>query len=109
VIYVKTPTYRLSVSSVIVVTSSGYVVPASRKLPSKRLEMMDMKEEIITYKGRKLKVIEVETDGKSQEELEFEKWSDSKYCLEAVKRNGYALSYVKEQTIFKKCLKIINN
>ena len=25
-------------------------------------------------------------------------WNNPKYCLEAVKQNGYALGYVKEQT-----------
>ena len=25
-------------------------------------------------------------------------WNDPKYCLEAVKQNGHALEYVKEQT-----------
>ena len=25
-------------------------------------------------------------------------WNDPKYCLEAVKRNGHALEFVKEQT-----------
>ena len=28
----------------------------------------------------------------------FEKWYNPELCLEAVKRNGYALRYVKEQT-----------
>ena len=28
----------------------------------------------------------------------FNRWSDPAYCLEAVKQNGYALKYVKEQT-----------
>ena len=28
----------------------------------------------------------------------IEDWNDSEYCLEAVKRDGYALEYVKEQT-----------
>ena len=35
---------------------------------------------------------------KSNEEIEFEEWSDEKFCLEAVKNDGYALGYVKEQT-----------
>ena len=55
------------------------------------------KEEIVVHEGRKLRVIEVLDEGKSNEECEFEKWSDRKYCLEAVKRNGDALMYVKEQ------------
>ena len=28
----------------------------------------------------------------------IEDWNDPEYCLEAVKQNGYALQYVKEQT-----------
>ena len=28
----------------------------------------------------------------------IEDWNDPKYCLEAVKRDGYSLAYVKEQT-----------
>ncbi len=57
-----------------------------------------MKEEIIIHEGRKLKVVEVITDGKSQEEMEFEQWSDKKYCLKAVEEDGYTLRYVKEQS-----------
>jgi len=59
--------------------------------------MKKQKEEIIVHEGRKLKVVEVIEEGKTSEEIEFEKWSDKKYCLEAVKKNGYALGYVKEQ------------
>ena len=88
-----------------------------------------MKEEIIVHEGRKLKVIAVIEDGKSQEEIFYEQYSDKKYCLEAIKRNGdalryvkdqtkeicleavkrdgYALRYVKDQTTFKECLKVI--
>ena len=29
---------------------------------------------------------------------EFKKWGDEKYCIEKVKKNGYALRYVKNQT-----------
>ena len=29
---------------------------------------------------------------------EFELWSNEKHCLEAVKRNGYSLQYVKDQS-----------
>ena len=57
-----------------------------------------MKEEIIVHNGRKLKVVEVLEEGKSQEEIEFEQWSDEKYCLKAVEQDGYSLRYVKEQT-----------
>jgi len=37
-------------------------------------------------------------EGKTEDEIFFEKWSDEQYCLEAVKQDGYALMYVKEQT-----------
>jgi hypothetical protein len=60
----------------------------------------------MTKKDKKIKIkIEEKSKGKSQEEIEFEQWSDEKYCLEAVKRNGYALSYVKEKKLFLKILK----
>ena len=55
-------------------------------------------EEIVVHDGRKLKVVEGIEEGKTQEEIEFERWSDKKYCLKAVKRDGDALRYVKEQT-----------
>src|SRR4030043_204907 len=29
---------------------------------------------------------------------EYEKWYDEKYCLEAVKSDGYSLRYVRDQT-----------
>ena len=34
----------------------------------------------------------------SKEEIEFEQWSEEKFCLKAVERNGDALQYVKDQT-----------
>ena len=34
----------------------------------------------------------------TDEILFFEKWSDKKQCLEAVKEDGYSLRYVNEQT-----------
>ena len=40
------------------------------------------------------KEIEEKNKGKSQEEIFFEQWSDKKYCMEAVKQNGYSLQYV---------------
>lgn len=49
--------------------------------------MKKCNEEIIVYNGRKLRVIEVIEKGKSQEEIDFELWSNEKYCLEAVKQN----------------------
>ena len=36
----------------------------------------------------------------------IEDWNDSEYCLVAVKRDGYALQYVKEQT-FEMCLEAV--
>ena len=51
------------------------------------------------------KKMEEKNKGKSDEVLFFEKWSDKKYCLEAVKNNGYALRYVKDKTVFQKILK----
>ena len=65
-------------------------------------------EEIIVHEGRKLKVVEVLEEGKSQAEIEFEQWSNEKYCLKAVERNGDALQYVKEQTEAI-CLKAVEN
>ena len=44
------------------------------------------------------KKIEQKKKGKSDEVLFFEKWSDKKQCMEAVKQDGYSLKYVKEQT-----------
>ena len=34
----------------------------------------------------------------SEQYAEALKWADAKYCLEAVKQNGYALRYVWKQT-----------
>ena len=62
------------------------------------------KEEIINFKGRTLKVIEV-MNTISAEEIEFNKWSNEALCLEAVKQDGYSLRYVKEKKIFIKLLK----
>ena len=45
---------------------------------------------------------------KSKYELEFEQWSDEKYCLKAVENDGYALRYVREQTEAV-CLKAVEN
>ena len=36
----------------------------------------------------------------------IENWNDSEYCLVAVKRAGYALGYVKEQT-YEMCLEAV--
>ena len=40
----------------------------------------------------------------TEEEVFFKNYSDEKYCLEAVKKNGDALKYVKEQKTFKKIM-----
>ena len=44
------------------------------------------------------KKIEERKESKSNDELFFERWSDKKQCMEAVKQNGYSLQYVKEQS-----------
>ena len=59
---------------------------------------MIKEEKIIKHKGKMYKVIEVINNSKSKEEIEFEQWSDEKFCLKAVEQNGYALQYVKEQS-----------
>ena len=64
-----------------------------------------MDEEIIEKDGKKYRVIEVIGEGKTQEEIEFEKWSDNAYCMKAVESDGYALWYVKEKKVFLKILK----
>lgn len=66
------------------------------------------KEEIIVHEGRKLKVVEVLEEGKNKAELEFEQWSDTKFCMKAVESNGYALRYVKEQSEAV-CLKAVES
>ena len=61
-------------------------------------------EQVIEKNGKKYKVIEVIEEPKNKvivngwDVTEYEPWYDEEYCLEAVKRNGYALKYVKEQT-----------
>ena len=45
---------------------------------------------------------------KSKKEIEFELWFDEKHCLEAVKNEGYALQYVKEQSETV-CLEAVKN
>ena len=65
-----------------------------------------METKIIKQNGIEYKVIEVVKDGKSQEEIEFEQWSNEEYCLKAVEEDGDALQYVKEQTE-NVCLKAV--
>ena len=72
-----------------------------------------MKEQIIEKDGKKYKVIEIIKDIKkviinNWNLTEYEKWYDTKYCLEAVKNDGYALGYVKEQTK-EICLEAVKN
>ena len=58
--------------------------------------MLDVNE-IFKKNGKTYKLVEIVN--KVDERIEFfKKWSDTKYCLEAVKGNGYYLRYVKDQT-----------
>ena len=57
-----------------------------------------MKTEIIEYNGRTLKVVEVLKNKEDERITFFKKWSNKKFCLEAVKQDGNSLQYVKEQT-----------
>ena len=45
---------------------------------------------------------------KKEKLIEFEMWSSEKECLEAVKNDGYALRYVKEQSEAV-CLEAVKN
>ena len=65
-----------------------------------------MKKQFIEQDGIKYEVVRI-VEKKEDDQVvidglgdvtEYECWYDRKYCLEAVKENGYALSYVKEQT-----------
>ena len=66
---------------------------------------MIKEEKIIKHKGKMYKVIEVINNSKSKEEIEFEQWSDEKFCLKAVETDGDALKYVEEKKVFLKILK----
>ena len=55
-----------------------------------------MEGEIIEYKGKKVRVIEV-VDNETHEEIDFERWQNERLCMKAVKEDGDALQYVKEQ------------
>ena len=58
--------------------------------------MLDVNE-IVKKNGKTYKLVEIVN--KVDERIEFfKKWSDTKYCLEAVKGNGDYLRYVKDQT-----------
>ena len=50
----------------------------------------------IKRNGKTYKFVEVKEEVDSRVE-EFLNWSNKAYCIEAVKRNGYALRFVKEQ------------
>ena len=65
-----------------------------------------VKKQIIEQNGIKYEVIRVIEKGKSQEEIEFEEWSNRKFCLKAVEQDGYSLQYVKDQTE-QICLKAV--
>ena len=62
------------------------------------------KKEIIEKEGVRYEVIRVLKEEKKVivegvgDVSEYECWYDEKYCLRAVKEDGYALRYVKEQT-----------
>ena len=62
-------------------------------------------KKIIIENGIKYEVVKIIKDGKSEEELFFEKWSNETVCLEAVKQDGDSLQYVKNKKIFLKILK----
>lgn len=63
--------------------------------------------ELIEKDGKMFKLVPVELEEREDVKVvvngwnvtEFEKWYDSDYCLEAVKQDGYALRYVKDQTL----------
>jgi hypothetical protein len=64
------------------------------------------KKEIIEKDGIQyevIKIIKKESEkkvivGPGWDLTQYEKWYDMKYCLEAVKSDGYSLQYVKDQT-----------
>jgi len=65
-----------------------------------------MKEQIIEKDGKKYKVIEIIKDIKkviinNWDLTEYEKWYDTKYCLEAVKNYGDTLQYVNKHIFIK--------
>jgi hypothetical protein len=64
---------------------------------------MKTKEQLLKEKAK------IEAELKRLEENEedgrltfWKQWSDEKYCLEAVKQDGYALEYVKLPSAFEK-------
>jgi len=58
---------------------------------------MVYKKKLIKKNGKTYKLVEIVDEVDERIEF-FKKWSDTKYCLEAVKGNGYYLRYVKDQT-----------
>ena len=67
---------------------------------NKIIEIENKKYELI---GENYELIKENVDERI---IFFNKWSDEKYCIEAVKQNGNSLRFVKEQTK-KICLKAV--
>ena len=61
---------------------------------------MKTKEQLLKEKAKiETELKKLENTNKEDERLTFwNKWSDKEHCLEAVKRNGYSLRFVKNQT-----------
>jgi hypothetical protein len=59
-----------------------------------------MTDDTIKKNGKTYKLVEVKEEVDSRIET-FLQWSNRAYCIEAVKQDGDALSYVKEQAIFE--------
>lgn len=64
---------------------------------------MEKKEELLKQRKEiNRRLTELEKNNKvivnDWDLTEYEKWYDEKYCIEAVKEDGYSLQYVKEQT-----------
>ena len=65
------------------------------------------KKQIIEKDGVKYEVVKI-LEGKQTKKIivnnwdlsEYEKWYDEKYCIEAVKQDGYSLQYV-DKRVFK--------
>jgi len=56
--------------------------------------------DIIKKNGKTYRLVDVKEEVNSMVK-EFFNWSNKEYCLEAVKQNGYALQYVKDQEVFE--------
>ena len=73
------------------------------------------KKEIIEKDGVRYEVVRVVDDEKKKVVIDglgdvsqYEKWYNQKYCLEAVKNDGFALRYVREQSEAV-CLEAVKN